>query len=200
MRLRSFGYLLLAVWLPATTNGCGGTCHTISEQEKNAFLLVKPEESYVLNTGDQLQIEVNTQQSRTVTIRPDGKISLPLVNDVQSAGETVPQFQAHLIERLRTYIKDPVVSVTVVNFSQKRIYISGQVRTPAAYNYSGDLYLLQAITLAGGLTPFAEGCAMIIRKKGNGFLRYDVPLEPLTTGQNLRENIQLQPGDVLEIH
>jgi polysaccharide export outer membrane protein len=183
--------------------GCGGVCPNIAPEEKRTFLTVKPEEGgYVINAGDQLQIEVlqSAQHSRVVTVRPDGKISLPLVNDVQAEGDTVPQFQARLTDRLKTYIKDPSVTVIVNTFSQKRIYIQGQVRNPAAYNYTGELYLLQALTLAGGTTPFAEGCAVVVRRKGDQFLRYDVKLEPLMSGQDLKENISLQPGDVLTVH
>jgi polysaccharide export outer membrane protein len=175
----------------------------ISQDEKRTFLTVKPEEGgYVINSGDQLQVEVlqSPQHSRVVTVRPDGKISLPLVNDVQAEGDTVPQFQARLTDRLKTYIKDPSVTVIVNTFSQKRVYIQGQVRNPSAYNYSGELYLLQALTMAGGTTPFSEGWAVVVRQKGNSFVRYDVKLEPIMTGQDLKENILLQPGDVLTVH
>lgn len=184
-------------------SACGGVCPNITQSERQSFLAVRPEEGgYVLNGGDQLQVEVwqNAQLTRTVTVRPDGKITLPLVNDVQAEGDTVPQFQQRLTDQLKKYIKDPIVSVTVNSFSTKRIYIQGQVRNPAAYNYTGELYLLQAITLAGGTTPFAEGCAVVVRRKGDGFLRYDVNLEPIMTGENLKENIALQPNDVMTIH
>jgi polysaccharide export outer membrane protein len=183
--------------------GCKSACPAIGEQEKSTFLTVKPEEGgYIIGSGDQLQIEVwqNAQLTRVVTVRPDGKITLPLVNDVQSEGDTVPQFQARLTDKLKTYIKDPIVSVTVNAFSQKKIFIQGQVRNSAAFNYSGELYLLQAITLAGGITPFSEGCAVVVRRKGDGFVRYDVKLDPLMTGENLKENIPLHPNDVLTVH
>jgi polysaccharide export outer membrane protein len=182
---------------------CGGVCPTISQTERQTFLSVKPEEGgYIVNSGDQLQVEVwqNPQLTRTVTVRPDGKITLPLVNDVPAEGDTVPQFQARLTEKLKTYIKDPIVSITVLSFSQKRIFIQGQVRNSAAYNYSGELYLLQALTLAGGTTPFSEGCAVIVRRKGNDFVRYDVELEPVMSGLDLKQNIALQPNDVLTVH
>lgn len=183
--------------------GCSSVCPNISQEEKSTFLTVRPEEGgYVINAGDQLQIEVwqNTQLTRVVMVRPDGKITLPLVNEVSAEGETVPQFQAHLTEKLKTFIKEPIVSVTVNNFSQKRIFIQGQVRNSAAYNYGGELYLLQAVTLAGGTTPFAEGCAVVVRRKGNAFVRYDVKLDPIMTGRDLKENILLQPNDVLTVH
>jgi polysaccharide export outer membrane protein len=192
----------MGLWAAAAA-GCGSVCPQIPQAEKDVFLSVRPEEGgYTINAGDQLQIEVwqNNQLTRQVTVRPDGKITLPLVNDVVAAGDTVPQFQKRLTERLKTYLKDPVVSITVTNFSQKQIFIQGQVRTSSAFNYTGDMYLLQAITLAGGTTPFSEGCAVVVRRKGDEFVRYDIALEPVLMGKDLKENIQLQPGDVVTIH
>ncbi len=183
--------------------GCSSICPQIPADEKQTFLGVRPEEGgYVIQPNDQLQIEVwqNQQLTRQARVRPDGKITMPLVNDVSAAGETVPQFQKTLTERLKTYIKDPIVSITVTGFSTKQIYIQGQVRTSAAFNYSGDMYLLQALTLAGGVTPFAEGCAVVVRRKGDNFVRYEVELEPILMGRDLKENIALQPNDVLTVH
>ncbi len=182
--------------------GCGSVCPSIPAEEKKTFLAVKPEEGgYVINGGDQLQIEVwqNQQLTRLVTVRPDGKITLPLVNDVPAAGDTIPQFQKRLTERLKTYIKDPIVSITVTQFSSKQIYMLGQVRTSGAFQYSGEMYLLQALTVAGGATPFAEGCAVVVRRKGDQFVRYDVELDPIVTGSDLKENIPLQPNDVVTV-
>jgi polysaccharide export outer membrane protein len=183
--------------------GCGSVCPSITSSEKTTFLSVKPEEGgYVIHAGDQLQIEVwqNAQMTRAVTVRPDGQITLPLVNDLPAEGDTVPHFAMRLTERLKAYLKDPIVSVTVLSFSQKRIYVQGQVRSSAAYGYTGDLFLLQALTLSGGPTPFADGCAVIVRRKGDAFVRYDVALEPILTGRSLKENIALQPNDVVTVH
>jgi polysaccharide biosynthesis/export protein len=183
--------------------GCGSVCPQIPAEERRTFLSVRPEEGgYVINAGDQLQIEVwqNNQLTRNVRVRPDGKITLPLVNDVSAAGETVPSFQKNLTERLKTYIKDPIVSITVTGFSSKRIYLQGQIRNSGAFDYSGEVYLIQALTLAGGVSPFADGCAIVVRKKGDDFVRYEIELEPILMGRDLKENIALQPNDVLTIH
>ncbi len=182
---------------------CGSVCPQIPPAEKQTFLSVRPEEGgYTIAAGDQLQIEVwqNKQLTRQVRVRPDGKITLPLVNEVGAAGDTVPQFQKRLTDRLKTYIKNPIVSITVTNFSQKQIFIQGQVRTSSAFNYVGDMYLLQAITVAGGATPFSEGCAVVVRRKGEKFVRYDIALGPVLSGRDLKENIRLQPGDVITVH
>ena len=183
--------------------GCGSVCPAIPESEKSTFLSVKPEEGgYVINGGDQLQIEVwqNQQLTRQVTVRPDGKITLPLVNDVPAAGDTIPQFQKRLTGALKTYIKDPIVSITVTQFSNKQIYMLGQVRTSGAFQYAGEMYLLQALTLAGGSTPFADGCAVVVRRKGDQFVRFNVELDPIVMGEDLAQNIPLQPNDVVTVH
>jgi polysaccharide export outer membrane protein len=182
--------------------GCGSVCPAIPESEKKTFLSVKPEEGgYIINAADQLQIEVwqNQQMTRAVTVRPDGKITLPLVGDVPAAGDTIPQFQKRLTERLKTYLKDPIVSITVTQFSSKQLYMLGQVRTSGAFSYSGEMYLLQALTLAGGSTPFAEGCAVVVRRKGDQFVRFNVELDPIVSGEDLKENIPLQPNDVVTV-
>lgn len=182
--------------------GCATTCPQIPAAERDAFLAVKPEEGgYVINPGDQVSIEVyqNNQLTRSTTVRPDGQITLPLVNDVPAAGLTVTQFQTRLTERLKSFLRDPVVSISITQFSEKRIYLQGEVRQAAAFTYRGDMYLLQAIALSGGMTALAEGCAVIVRQKGAEFLRYSVVLEPLIMGQSMKENIALQPNDVITI-
>jgi polysaccharide biosynthesis/export protein len=197
------GLVFVAILAAEFSSACSTVCPNISQSEKQAFLAVKPEEGgYIIAPGDQLQVEVwqSPDQTRTLVVRPDGMITLPLVNDVPASGDTVPQFQARLTEKLKQFLKDPRVSITVLTFSDKKIFIQGQVRNPAAFNYSGDLYLLQALTLAGGTTPFSEGCAVIVRRKGDQFLRYDVDLIPVTQGKDLKDNIALQPNDVITVH
>lgn len=194
--------LIVAILGVGFGNACADVCPNIPKSEQDIFKATRPEEGgYVINSGDTMQIEVwqNQQLTRRVTVRPDGKITLPLVNDVPASGETVPAFQKRLTARLKQFIKDPIVSVTVQRFSSKRIYINGLVRNAAAFNFTGEMYMLQAMTLAGGLSPFAEGCAVVVRGKDKGFVRYAVPLEPLLSGTDLKENIQLQPNDVITV-
>lgn len=198
MRLLVLAFAVIAL----LATGCASVCPNISKAERATFLSVKPEEGgYVIQPGDTLQVEVwqNPQLTRQVSVRPDGKITLPLVNDVPTAGDTVPQFQAKLTERLKTYLKDPIVSITVTSFSAKQIFMQGQIANPAAFNYQGDMYLLQALATAGGANAFAEGGAVIVRRKGAQFLRYCVELEPILMGQSLKENIKLLPNDVVTV-
>jgi polysaccharide export outer membrane protein len=193
--------LLLA--LVAAAVGCASSCPVIPASERQVFLSVKPEEGgYVISAGDQLDVEVwqQAQLTRQVTVRPDGRITLPLINEETAAGLTVPQFQAQLTKRLEEFVKEPIVSITVRTFTQKRFYVAGQVRSPSAYGYQGDMSLLQALALAGGTTPFSEMCAVLVRRKGDAFVRYDVALEPLVMGDNMKENIAILPNDVITVH
>jgi polysaccharide export outer membrane protein len=187
------------------SSACASLCPVVPAAERTAFLDLKGEgASYVVSPGDQIQVEVwqNTQLTRQVTVRPDGMISLPLVNDVPAAGQTVAEFQDKLTERLKQYLRDPVVSVNVSAFTTtaKQIYIQGQVRTPAAFGYRPDMTVLQALALSGGANAFAEGCAVIVRQRGGQFYRYTIELEPMIRGDSLKENIVLLPNDVLTVH
>lgn len=202
MRARHVAFFTIWVGALGIQGGCAATCPNIPAAEQEAFLAVKPEEGgYVINPGDQVSIEVyqNNQMTRTLAVRPDGQITLPLVNDVPAAGLTVAQFQARLTEKLKAFLRDPVVSIAVTQFSEKRIYLQGEVRQAAAFSYRGDMYLLQAVALSGGMTALAEGCAVIVRQKGSEFLRYAIMLEPLIKGEDMKQNIALQPNDVITI-
>lgn len=198
--------LLAVLGVAASLSGaCASLCPVVPAAERSAFLDIKGEgASYVVSPGDQIQIEVwqNTQLTRQVTVRPDGMISLPLVNDVPAAGQTVAEFQDKLTERLKQYLRDPVVSVNVSAFTTtaKQIYIQGQVRTPAAFGYRPEMTVLQALALSGGANAFAEGCAVIVRQRAGQFYRYTIELEPMLRGESLKENIVLLPNDVLTVH
>ncbi len=187
------------------SGACASLCPVVPAAERSAFLDIKGEgASYVVSAGDQLQVEVwqNAQLTRQVTVRPDGMISLPLVNDVPAAGQTVAEFQDKLTERLKQYLRDPVVSVNVSAFTTtaKQIYIQGQVRTPAAFGYRPEMTVLQALALSGGANAFAEGCAVIVRQRAGKFYRYTIEIEPMLRGDSLAENIVLLPNDVLTVH
>ncbi|MBK8012334.1 MAG: polysaccharide biosynthesis/export family protein [Deltaproteobacteria bacterium] len=193
---------ILTLFVAPSAVACSHVCLEVPQSERGEFLAARPEEGgYVIGVGDEFQVEVweNAQLTRTVRVRPDGKVTFPLVSEIDAAGLTVPALQERMTKALKSFLKDPVVSITVTGFSTKQIFIQGAVGNPAAYNYTGDMYLLQALTLAGGPTPFADGCAVVVRRKGEAFLRYSLALEPLLSSQNLSENIRLQPGDVVTV-
>jgi polysaccharide export outer membrane protein len=114
--------------------------------------------NYVIGADDALKIDVwhETQLSGTMTVRPDGKISLPLVNDVVAAGFTPMQLAADITSRLTKFVTDPVVSVSVVAVNSKRVFMIGEVGRVGPLQITPGMNVLQAIASAGGLTPYAN--------------------------------------------
>jgi polysaccharide export outer membrane protein len=114
--------------------------------------------NYVIGADDSLKIDVwhETQLSGTMTVRPDGKISLPLVNDVVAAGFTPMQLAADITSRLTKFVTDPVVSVSVLTVNSKRVFMIGEVGRVGPLQITPGMSILQAIASAGGLTPYAN--------------------------------------------
>jgi polysaccharide export outer membrane protein len=121
---------------------------------------------YALNAGDVLQVSVwkETELTREVLVRPDGKISFPLVGDIMAAGTTPEHVQAALAERLQKYIPDPVVTVSLGAANGNKVYVLGKVARPGEYIMARPLDVMQALAMAGGLNTFAsENKVLILR-------------------------------------
>ncbi len=115
--------------------------------------------AYKISPEDVLQISVWKEDDlkQELTVRPDGGISFPLAGNVQVAGKTPAEVEAEIAKRLQRYIPDAVVTVSVTHVQGLRVYVTGQVRSPGQFTIGRYVDVLQAITLAGGLTPFAKG-------------------------------------------
>jgi polysaccharide biosynthesis/export protein len=158
---------------------------------------------YTLNAGDTLDIAVWKEEDLTkkdVIVRPDGKFSFPLVGQVGAVGRTVGQVEAEITGRLQKYIPEPVVSVAVKNLDGCRIYVIGQVTKPGSFVMNPRVNVLQALSLAGGLTPFASANAIIVLR-GSGGAQHAVPFHygEVIKGQNLNQNALLEAGDVVVV-
>lgn len=163
------------------------------------------DQGYLLGPEDVLMISVwkDEQLTRETVIRPDGMISFPLVGDVQAAGRTVEEIRQDLTKRLTRYVPNPHVSVSAAKLQSYKIYVMGRVNKPGEYLLGHYTDVLQALSLAGGLTPFAaENDIKIIRRQGveDGdqrvfFFRYG----DIQKGRDLRQNILLQRGDVVMV-
>jgi polysaccharide biosynthesis/export protein len=159
---------------------------------------------YVIGPGDTLQVFVwrNPELSITVPVRPDGKISTPLVEDMVAVGKT-PSLLARDIESvLVTYVKSPQVNVIVTQplsaFSQVRVI--GQVTHPQALAYRDGMTVLDAVLQVGGLTSFAAGNrAKIVRSAGGKNVEINIKLAALVNQGDMKQNLRLLPGDVLVI-
>ncbi len=156
---------------------------------------------YVLNAGDQLEIAVwkEPDLTKTVIVRPDGKFSFALVGEVAAAGRTVSQIQTEVAGRLQKYIPEPVVTAAVTNLEGNRIYVIGQVTKPGSYPMNPRLNVLQALTVAGGMTPFANLDGIIVLRTGAGGKQRVLPFRygDVSKGRNLEQNAPLEAGDVI---
>jgi len=157
---------------------------------------------YRLGAEDVMLVSVwkDEQLTREVVVRPDGMFSFPLVGDIQAEERTVEEIRADLVKRLTKYIPNPNVSVAVMKVLSYKVYVVGRVTKPGEYLIGHYTDVLQALSLAGGLTPFAaENDIKVIRRlKGQQqvfLFRYG----DLRKGQGLEQNILLQRGDVVMV-
>lgn len=161
-----------------------------------------PPPDYRISAEDVLDISVwkEPDLQRQVIVRPDGGISFPLVGDVPAAGKTPAELQGALRERLETFIPDAVVTVSVVELRGLRIYVTGKVRNPGQFLVGRYVDVLQAITLAGGFTPFANSRNVhIIRREEGREVVYEFDYNEVERGHNLAQNIRLQADDVVVV-
>ncbi len=157
---------------------------------------------YSIGPEDVLTIDVwkEPEISRTVPVRRDGKISLPLLNDVQAAGLTPTQLSAEIEGRLLESIIKPQVTVIVTQMSSQRIYVLGQVTRGGAYPLAPDLTAVQALSIAGGFTPFANLKKIYIMRTENGENKIlPINYKELASGRNPQQNIHLKPGDTIVV-
>jgi len=158
--------------------------------------------NYVIGPQDVLDINVwkEPSVSRTVPVRTDGKISLPLIDDVQASGLTPMQLTATLTEKLRKYIEDPQVTVIVTQINSQRVYIIGQVQRPGAYPLLPGMNILQALTTAGGLAQFANGKKIyLLRNEDGKQTKYYFNYKEVLSGKKPEQNLTLKTGDQIVV-
>jgi len=185
----------LLVWL----GGCGGIDSSSKSGASSATGLGA---EYLLGAEDVLAIAVwrDEQLTKEVVVRPDGFISFPLVGEVQAAGRTVEEVRADIAKRLAKYIPNPNVSVAATKVLSYRIYVLGRVNRPGEFMIGHTTDVLQALSLAGGLTPFAsENDIRIIRRVSGEQQVIPVPYGDLKRGKSLERNALLQRGDVVMV-
>jgi polysaccharide export outer membrane protein len=175
---------------------------TLAQYEHSNPAISKDDASYVIGPGDILSIDVwkEAELSKQVSVRLDGKISLPLVNDVQAAGLTSPDLRNQLTEKYKDFVDVPEVSVTVLESRSKRIYLLGKVARPGEYPLQKNMTFVQAISLGGGLGEWADAEDIKLIRKINGVERtFKVDYEAIVSGKDLSQNIHLQPDDTIVI-
>jgi polysaccharide export outer membrane protein len=160
---------------------------------------------YIIGSGDDLNIFVwrNPELSVTVPVRPDGNISVPLVEDMQAAGKSPTVLARDIEEQFKHYIRDPVVTVMVTNFVgsyDRQIRVVGAAAKPQSLPYRTGMTLLDVMIAVGGLGEFAEGNkAKIVRQFNEKQMEIKVRLEDLIQDGDINSNVRMQPGDILII-
>jgi polysaccharide biosynthesis/export protein len=158
--------------------------------------------NYVIGAQDVLDISVwkEPQVSRVVPVRPDGKISLPLLNDVQAAGLTPAQLGAQITESLKKYVTNPQVTVIVATINSQRFYVLGEVMKPGAYAVLPDMTVMQALSSAGGFTPFAKMKSIYVLREENGKkVKYPFNYKEAINGKNAEQDVLLKAGDTIVV-
>jgi polysaccharide export outer membrane protein len=158
--------------------------------------------TYRIQPGDVLDISVWQEENlqKQVLVRPDGGMSFPLVGDMQAAGKSVTDVQKQITERLTKYIPDPVVTVAMMNLDGNKVYVIGKVARPGVFPVTRYIDVVQALSMAGGMTPYAADNKITVLRRENGKQR-SIPFRygDIEKGQDLEQNIILQSGDVVVV-
>jgi len=157
---------------------------------------------YRIGPEDVLDISVWKEEDlqKQVLVRPDGGISFPLAGELQAGGQTAQELQAEITKRIQKYIPDAVVTVSVVKIAGLRIYVLGKVKNPGEFTVGRYLDVMQALTLAGGVTPYAdEDDIKIVRREGDKEVTFHFDYSEVKNGKNLGQNILLKTGDIVVV-
>ena len=155
---------------------------------------------YVIGPDDVLTVVFwrDKEMSSEVAVRPDGKVSLPLVNELMAAGLTPEQFRLKVTEAAVQFVEDPTVSIIVKQINSRKVFITGQVSRPGPYPLAGPTTVVQLIAMAGGVQEYADEKNISIMRTENGqpvSLKFNY--EEVKKRKNLQQNVQLKPGDTI---
>ena len=202
--MRVISALILPVFLALFMIGCSSSSPptAVAQAEQPA-----PDEQYIIGSGDSLSVFVykNPDLSDSgVAVRPDGRISVPLIEDIMAAGKTPTQLSRDIEERLKKYVQDPNVTVIVRSFvgpPDRQIKVIGEATEPAAIPYRDHMTVLDVMIAVKGLTKYAAGNrAQIVRRDASGQQQtIRVHLSDLVNGGDISQNVDMRPGDTLII-
>jgi polysaccharide biosynthesis/export protein len=207
-RLGGLLALLAILCAPATVLGQGTAPKDSKPAEKpdaaaaTQAKAATDDPSYVIGAEDVLIVNVwkEAEVSRTVPVRPDGKISLPLLNDVQAAGLTPQQLASSIRDGLKKFVSEPEVTVIVSAVNSRRVYVMGEVTRPGPFPLQAGMTVLQALASAGSFTQFANIKGIYVLRTENGKqVRYPFNYKAVVKGQNQTQNLELKPGDTVVV-
>lgn len=207
MMQRSFAGLILTASLisglaVSAVRGASQNSDAATSARSSSTNPATTDPDYKIGPQDMLRVDVWKEPdiSRIVPVRPDGKITLPLVNDVQAAGLTTTQLAAKIAEGLKKYITSPQVTVGVTEINSRRIFVNGEVARAGAFPLLPNMTVLQALSSAGGFTQFAREKKIYILRMENGKqVKYPFNYKEAVSGKNVEQNIILQGGDIIVV-
>ncbi len=207
MRRMMFFFLvagLVAAGVYAKSGNYGPQDKTEAKPSKNqaSGSSSQADAAYRIGPQDMLQIDVwkEPEITRLVPVRPDGKITLPLLNDVQAAGLTPMELAAVISDGLKKYINNPQVTVSVSTINSRRVYVTGEVTKPGAFPLLPNMTVLQALTSAGGFTQFAKiKRVYVLRVEGGKQTKIPFNYKAVIEGKKPGENVELQSGDTVVV-
>jgi polysaccharide export outer membrane protein len=159
-------------------------------------------EDYVIGPGDVLEISVWKEEALTklVTVLPDGKISFPLIGQTIAGGKTLAKLRTELEKKLSRFVPDLTLSVGVHQVNSMMVYVIGRVNRPGNFALNTNINVLQALSMAGGLNPFAKRSKIKIFRKEDGLDKtFDFDYDDVSKGENLEQNIWLERGDIVVV-
>jgi polysaccharide export outer membrane protein len=184
---------------PAASTQSAGAA---GDDSRPAPVAATTDPAYVIGPQDMLDVNVwkEPDMTRAVPVRPDGKISLPLINDVQAAGLTPQQLASSVTEKLRKYLTGPQVTVIVTAINSQRVFVVGEVLRAGAFPLISGMTVLQALANAGGFTTFANVKKIHVMRVVNG-KHTELPFNyrEVLKGDNPDQNIKLEPGDTVVV-
>lgn len=208
-RLAAFSFFALAALSSAgvhaqKANGPNGAGHAAGNAAvttgRPAAVAVDPSTQYVIGPEDVLSIVFwkDKEMTTQVRVRPDGKISLPLLDEIQAAGLTPADLRTQLIEESKRFFGNPAVTVVVQEINSRKVFVTGQVVKPGSYVIATPTTVLQVIAMAGGLKDFADSKNItIVRQEGGQRSSYGFNYKDIR--KNLKQNIELKPGDTVVV-
>ena len=189
--------LLASAAIPASVSAQAGN----GASATTGSAIVTPPD-YVIGADDVLSVVFFREKelSSEVTVRPDGKISLPLLNDVVAAGLTPEELRDRITKQAGKFVQDPQATVVVKGINSRKVYITGQVEKPGSYALTSRLSVMQLLAMAGGLREYAKGDRIVVMRLERGRevrIRFDY--EKVLDGRDSAQNIELQPGDTVVV-
>ncbi len=181
------------------TNKLGAASEFTSEKLSNAV-----SSEYIIGAEDVLEITVwrNVDLSKVVQVRPDGRISMPIIRDMMAVGKTPSQLAEEMTNKLREYVQNPVVAVSLREVNSSNIFILGEVARPGRYPLKSKTTLLQGITIAGGFTPIAARNQMVIfrfTESATGMKRLTASYDDIVLRGGITANFELKSGDTVVV-